>query len=144
MPEFKRIELDEAPISALAEAALREGYAHIDRLIENWGRGSNRFDRQGEALLAAFNDSEMIAIGGLNRDPYATDPLIGRVRHLYVMPMSRRMGVGRRLVAEIVDVARESFNFLRVRAAKGDAPLFYDSIGFQRSDDPYASHLMKL
>jgi GNAT superfamily N-acetyltransferase len=137
-------EWDEKRITLLANEARREGFTHIDRLIGHWRDGSNRFDREGEALLAALSGSAIVAVGGLTIDPYQSDPRVGRVRHLYVMPDQRRTGVGRRLVQRILGYARGSFDTVRVRAAKGDAPLFYDAIGFQRVEEPDASHRIRI
>lgn len=137
-------EWDEEVAASLAKEAWREGITHIDRLIENWRSGSNRFDRPGETLLAGRSDSAIVAVGGLNIDPYQNDPRVGRVRHLYAMPDQRRTGVGRRLVGELLGRARGWFGAVRVRAAKGEAPLFYDAVGFQRVDAPDASHCIRI
>jgi GNAT superfamily N-acetyltransferase len=143
MHDIERIDLNDARLEGLANAARAEGFSHINRLIENWKNGSNRFDRHGEALFGAFDRRDIIAVGGLNRDPYLDDPRIGRVRRLYVLPSHRRAGVGRALVREIIDHARGAFKIVRVRAATGDAPLFYDSIGFNRAEGPEVSHLLQ-
>lgn len=137
-------EWDEALVAMLANKARCEGFTHIDRLIEHWRNGSNRFDRARETLLAARSGSAIVAVGGLNIDPYQSDPRVGRVRHLYVMPDQRRAGVGRRLVGELLKHARGRFDTVRVRAAKGDAPLFYDALGFHRVDEPDASHAIRI
>lgn len=135
-------EWDDVDGARLANEARREGFTHIDRLIENWRSGANRFDRPGETLLAAWSTSNIIAVGGLNIDPYLNDPGIGRVRHLYVLPEQRRTGVGRLLVGELLKCARGCFDIVRVRAAKGDAPFFYDAVGFERVEEPNASHIL--
>jgi len=134
---------DDKRLLAIATAARGEGFAHIGRLIENWRNGANRFSRAGEMLLGVEIKGEVVAVGGLNRDPYASDPPIGRMRHLYVMLNARGIGVGRRLVAELLRHARGRFAVVRVRAAKGDAPLFYDAISWQRIEEPEASHAIR-
>ncbi|MFZ5617468.1 MAG: hypothetical protein ACOZAA_09145 [Pseudomonadota bacterium] len=60
------------------------------------------------------------------------------------MPRRRRADVGHRLVGELVKRACGYFDVVRVRAAKGDAPLFYEAIGFQRLDAPDASHFIRI
>ncbi|OFX03814.1 MAG: hypothetical protein A3E78_12950 [Alphaproteobacteria bacterium RIFCSPHIGHO2_12_FULL_63_12] len=138
------VNLDVSEIDALVKEARAEGYSHIDRLVENWRNCSNRFDLPGEILLAARFRGRIVAVGGLNCDPYLENPRIGRVRHLYVMPNHRRTGVGHRLVGALLERARGHFAVVRVRAAKGDAPLFYDAIGFQRVGDRDASHKIQI
>jgi GNAT superfamily N-acetyltransferase len=60
--------------------------------------GTNRFNKRGEAIFAASAAGALIGVCGLNVDPYASDPRVGRVRHLYVLSGFRQLGVGRQLV----------------------------------------------
>lgn len=132
-------------IGGLADEARARGFRHIDRLIDGWRSGANRFDRTGETLLAIFDGDAAVAIGGLNVDPYAGDDRVARIRHVYVMENSRRAGLGRMIVGELVDEARQRFDLVRVRAAsKGGAALFYDALGFCRVNLPDATHLLPL
>ena len=50
---------------ALQAEAAAEGYRHLDRLAADWLSGTTRFDRDGEALLAAYRDGVLVGIGGL-------------------------------------------------------------------------------
>lgn len=86
----------QAPFEALLRESCAEGFDHVRRLIAHWEDGSNRFERLGEKLFGAFHEDALIGVGGLNIDPYAGDPAIGRVRHLYVLPNHRRHGVAAR------------------------------------------------
>src|SRR5512138_3879580 len=90
--------------------ALAESEAHglhfVRRLTDEWANGVNRFDRPGEALFAVHDAADIVAVGGLNVDPYTTDPRVGRVRHLYVVAAHRRRGFGAALVREIIATAR--------------------------------------
>ena len=81
----------------------------VRRLVDEWRDGSNRFDRPGEALFGAWLDAQLVGVGGLNIDPHAGDPRVGRVRHLYVLVAARRRGVARALLAEIISAARGRF-----------------------------------
>jgi GNAT superfamily N-acetyltransferase len=76
----------------------------IQRLADEWIRGVNRFDRNGEALFVAKQadtpaESLRDRLIGGSRFEYRTRLLpsatIGRVRHLYVMLEHRRRGIGR-------------------------------------------------
>lgn len=75
----------------------RTGFNAVQRLITNWASGANRFDCPGEAFFMAWRENCMVGICGLNVDPYANSPHIGRVRHLYVTLAHRRQGIGRAL-----------------------------------------------
>jgi GNAT superfamily N-acetyltransferase len=139
------IELPPDRIAPMAAESERAGLRFVRRLAEEWAAGRNRFDRTGEALFAALLDERMIGVCGLNVDPYTTAPRVGRVRHLYVMSTHRRLGVGRRLVGEVIEAARRSFDHLRLRTDNPAAARFYERIGFRRcSEVADCTHLMAL
>lgn len=131
-------------LRALVAVAGAEGFGFMDRLVAAWDDGTNRFDRPGEVYLGATLSGALVAAGGLNRDPYCADPRIGRVRHLYVHPAARRGGAGRALMTEIVARSRESFDLLRLRTTTERGAAFYESLGFARSGEPDASHVLRL
>ena len=159
----QRIEsLDEGLLAPLVKQSVAEGYRHLERLVEDWKSGTNRFDRENEALfVATYADaapvkqavdqlkpdqpgthrarSEVVWVGivGVNVDPYLDDPSIGRVRRLYVDPAFRRAGVGRKLVERVLDHARGRFRRLVLRTTP-EAQAFYEQIGFE--PDPGAVH----
>ena len=83
-------------------------------------------------------NSLVIGVCGLNVDPYAEDPRIGRVRHLYVLALHRRAGVGEQLVADIIETARSHFARLHLRTTSGPASRLYEELGFRPA--PGASH----
>ena len=122
-----------------------QGLRFIRRLADEWTRGTNRFDRPGEALFVARILGDVVGVCGLNVDPYAAAPSVGRVRHLYVLLAHRRQGVGRRLVAEVIAVAWRRFHILRLRTENPGAARFYESLGFQRSAGAGdCTHVMQL
>jgi len=121
-----------ADFADLIVPSLRENFHAMQRLRDDWDAGTNRFDRPGEMLVAARFGARLVGICGLNQDPYAPSPDIGRVRHLYVDPAFRRRGVGRALVSRIMEDASHSFVRLRLRTFRGDADLFYVALGFRR------------
>ncbi|SRR5712692_1391418 len=121
---------DLAALAALIAEGERSGSRFVGRLATEWSSGANRFDKPGEALVAARLDGQVVGVCGLNVDPYTADRRVGRVRHLYVMEAYRRLGIGRRLLADVVAAARGPFDRLRLRAANPEAARFYEAIGF--------------
>jgi GNAT superfamily N-acetyltransferase len=132
-------------LGALIVDSEATGLRFVRRLAAEWSSGANRFDRPGEALLVARLADQIIGVCGLNVDPYATAPTIGRVRHLYVLRGHRRLGVGGRLVAEIIAAARRGFEVLRLRTTNPAAAALYERLGFRRRDDvPDCTHVLDL
>ena len=65
--------------ATLRQAAETEDHRHMARLEDEFVSGAQRFDRDGEVLLAAFADGRLVGIGGLTREPGAPDALIAGV-----------------------------------------------------------------
>lgn len=129
-------------IDLLRAAARDQGYAHIDRLAEDWASRAERFDNPGEALFAAFLGSTLAGVGGVTREPSAPDGDVLRARRLYVLPQFRGRGIGRALVDAIVEHAFQSVSRLTVHAGR-DAPAFWDHLGFARTDAPGLTHELR-
>ncbi len=130
---------------ALVAESEQAGWRFLRRLTEEWASGANRFDRPGEALLAALMGGRVIGVCGLNVDPYAAAPCVGRVRHLYVLSAYRRLGFGRRLVGEVIGAARGRFDSLRLRTDNPAAAQLYERLGFRRcAGVAECTHLMEL
>ena len=55
--------------------ARAERYAFLERLANDWASGAMLFDRPGEALLAAYSEGVLAAIGGITIDPIVPDAL---------------------------------------------------------------------
>jgi GNAT superfamily N-acetyltransferase len=128
-------------IEALEAEAEGEGFSFIKRLVSDWHSGSNRFSAPGECLMGAFNDDRLIAIGGLNIDPYMASADDGRLRHLYVSNTNRRQGIGAALVDRLLAHAKGRFAIVRLRTDTSAAADFYFKCGFRPSDDGTASHV---
>jgi len=125
----------------LALEARSEGYRFVDRLDREWGDGSNRFDQAGECLLGVFEGETLVAVGGLNRDPYyAGNAGTGRIRHVYVRPTCRRAGLATKLIRELLSRGGLAFERLRLRTDNPAARQFYERIGFRPADEPGATH----
>lgn len=131
-------------ITELLGESLAEGHNLVERLVDDWNDGSNRFDRPGEIALGARIGSRLVGVGGLNQDPYLDDPGVGRVRHVYVSPDARRNGVGRALVLALVDHARLTFERVRLRTTQHEASHLYLALGFEETDERDATHQMLL
>jgi GNAT superfamily N-acetyltransferase len=129
----------------LAADAEREGQRMVAQLISEWKEGVNRFDRPGECLYSAVIDGRLVGVCGLNRDPFVTEPDVGRVRRLYVAGDFRRRGVASALVARVLIDARASFQTLHVRTYDSMARAFYGSQGFAEVEgDAYYTHERRL
>lgn len=122
-----------------------QGFRFVDTLVEEYENGANRFDRPGEALYGVYQEKRLIAVGGLNRDPYLAANNVGRVRHLYVLADWRRRGVGRLLVERVIGEARAHFRLLTLRTFDDEADRFYRALGFVTEPAfESASHHMRL
>lgn len=134
--------VDELPvdIGILLQASRAERFDFVERLVRDWESGSNRFDRQGEVLLEVRLAARLVAVGGLNVDPYIDDPAVGRVRHVYVLPSARRAGVGSVLVTSLVAHARGRFTRVRLRLGTPSGAPFYEALGFDPTDEAGATH----
>jgi GNAT superfamily N-acetyltransferase len=122
-----------ACLGALTAESEQAGLRFVRRLVDEWASGANRFDRPGEALFIARTIDRVVGVCGLNIDPYTATPRVGRVRHLYVLLAYRRLGIGRRLVGEVIGAARGRFDTLRLRTENPEAAAFYERLGFLRS-----------
>jgi len=130
------------PLVAESEQA---GLRFVHRLVEEWASGRNRFERPGEACFAALVDGRIVGVCGLNVDPYTAEPRVGRVRHLYVLSAYRKLGVGERLVGEVIAAGRGQFGVLRLRTQNETAARLYERMGFRRCADlADCTHLMEL
>jgi GNAT superfamily N-acetyltransferase len=121
-----------------------QGLSFVKRLADEWASGANRFDRPGEALFAVRDAADIVGVGGLNVDPYTTEPGTGRLRHVYVMAAHRRRGLGAVLVGEIIAAARGHFHTLRLSTSNPDAARLYERLGFRpRADAARCTHVLE-
>jgi GNAT superfamily N-acetyltransferase len=120
-------------VAGLLGPSRAEGHNLVERLVDEWNDRSNRFDGPGESIFEARVDSRLAAVGGLNRDPYLDDPEVARIRHVYVSPDVRGVGVGRALVLAMVDHARLGFTRVRLRTERPEGSAFYLAIGFEET-----------
>jgi GNAT superfamily N-acetyltransferase len=114
----------------LQSEAQAEGYDFIQTLVDDWASAQNRFDAPGEILCGHLDQGLLVAVGGLNCDPFAGRPDMGRIRRVYVRPAWRNKGIGRALVSALIDAARSHFRCVRLRAENANAARLYERMGF--------------
>jgi GNAT superfamily N-acetyltransferase len=140
--EICRIRLPIAGLDELRAEARAEGYNFIERLVNEWQRGINRFDASGEMLCGHLENGLLAAAGGLNRDPFAGRAEIGRIRRVYVRPAWRGKGIGAALVSTLIKEARRNFSCVRLRADNPSAARLYEQLGFEPIADANATHIL--
>jgi GNAT superfamily N-acetyltransferase len=133
-------------LTNLIKESKEEGFRLVERLVSEYQNASNTFDKPGEALYGVFTKTnKLIAIAGLNIDPFYHSCNIGRLRRFYVLKEYRRSGVGTILLIEIIHQAKQHFETLILNTDTKEADKFYTAQGFTR-DCSYqnATHYMKL
>jgi GNAT superfamily N-acetyltransferase len=125
-------DLTSQSLGDLVAESEQSGLRFVRRLVEEWATGANRFDRAGEALFGAWVDGRLVGVCGLNVDSHAGDERIGRLRHLYVLSAFRRHGIGRQLVARVIQAAQGRFDDVRLRTNNPAAARLYEMLGFHR------------
>lgn len=133
-------------LTELKEQSKAEGFRFVERVEEEYKTGENQFSNRGEALFGVFSEEEeLVALAGLNKDPYSNDSTIGRVRRFYVNQELRRTGIGRLLINRLIMEAKLYFHTLILYTDTRKADSFYQSVGFKKGFE-YAksTHYMNL
>ena len=82
-------------LDSLVKEAKDEGRQFVQRTIDDWHSGANRFDMAGEQLWGLASGATLIGIGGLNSDPYteksATGGYSGRLDRAIPCALERRV-----------------------------------------------------
>lgn len=129
-------------IENLVEESKQEGFKLVERTIDDWNSGANRFSQTGEGLWGLVSGTELIGIGGLNIDPYVENAGIGRVRHLYIRQAYRRKGCATLLMNTIIGRAQLHFHLLRLFTTNPAAAAFYEQLGFVHLPGYKVSHVL--
>ncbi|WP_042222200.1 GNAT family N-acetyltransferase [Oceanobacillus manasiensis] len=129
----------------LVKQSQEEGFRFVERLVNDYKDGSNTFNLPGESLFGVLNEEgTLIAVAGLNKDPFSKDHSIGRIRRFYVSKEIRRNGLGTILVNRIIDEAKKYYKVIVLHTDTKQADKFYTSIGFTKSSlYPKSSHYME-
>lgn len=123
-----------------AEIALGEGVANMQKLVEAWASGEERFNTEGAGLFAAYEDRVVIGFGGTTREAGTSHPAM-RMHRFYVHPEQRGHGVGHALAQTVIRYAEASARLLVVNArASAVAAPFWEALGFQPIDSPTITH----
>lgn len=133
-----------AGLLALVEESMRGGHNFLQRTMDDWYSGANKFDRPGEKLWGLFIGKDLAGVGGLNIDPYSLTTKIGRVRHLYVGEGYRRAGYATLIMNKILKEACYNFTVLRLFTDNAGASAFYEKLGFKQTRQYKASHILTL
>ncbi|MDP2258357.1 MAG: GNAT family N-acetyltransferase [Caulobacter sp.] len=130
--------------AVILEAAASEDLRNMAMLADQWAGGEQRFDDPG-ALFAALADGDLAGVGGVTVETGAGEPAM-RMRRLYVLPMFRRFGVGRRLAGAMIQQGFQAAPLLTVNAGASDAAApFWEAMGFERTEAvPGATHMLRL
>ncbi|WP_033542117.1 GNAT family N-acetyltransferase [Planococcus sp. CAU13] len=124
-------DLKQVDVSKLVEESEAEGYRFLRRLVNQYEDGTNTFNKAGEVLYGVWDPAgELVAIGGLNRDPYSDKSGVGRLRRFYISEHARRQGIGTKLLQEILDYGKGHFSEIVVRTDSSIADAFYRANGF--------------
>jgi len=120
-------------LSPLLDDSIAHGFNMLLRLVSEYRSETNRFDQAGEALFGILSrENKLLAVGGLNRNPYTDEPSTGRVRRVYVHSAFRRLGLGAAITnAVMVEAKALGYPALVLRAPES-AFEFYESQGFER------------
>ncbi len=125
--------------NALRADAEAEGFAFLRRLNDRWRGGSYNADTDA-TLHGVFDGDTLVAIGAQTYDEYDPAPDHRRLRHIYVSPSRRRLGLGRALASDLIDSAFALAPRLHLRATHTLSRSFWDAMGFTRVDRPDRSH----
>ncbi|MBT2730436.1 GNAT family N-acetyltransferase [Bacillus sp. ISL-75] len=132
-------------LDSLVKQSKEDGFCFVERLVNDYKNGSNTFNQFREGLFGVFNEeSVLVAIGGLNKDPFSNEQSIGRLRRFYVSKEYRRNGIGSLLVKRIIDEAKRYYKILVLHTDTEQADKFYTSMGFSMENlYPNSSHFME-
>ncbi|ENV08439.1 hypothetical protein F966_03113 [Acinetobacter higginsii] len=134
-PDHFRIERSlelPAQIDVLIQYSEREGFRFLNRLKQEFQSGTNCFDQIGEALFIVYDQHDcLIAVAGLNQDPFAESQRVGRLRRFYIHPDYRANQIGTHLLRHIEQYAKAYFERLELFTDTTQAAQFYQSRGYQ-------------
>ncbi|WP_273447348.1 GNAT family N-acetyltransferase [Neolewinella agarilytica] len=116
----------------LQQESQLEGYRFLLRLEKDWLNGTNTFSAAGEGLYEVRAQGELVAIGGINIDPYGASAADGRLRRFYVKEAYRRKGVGKMLVDFILQQHAPNFEQISLYTGEAAAGAFYVRCGFEK------------
>jgi len=140
MSSIRAITVGAPGFEQLRREAAAEDFEFIERTVREWESGDNRFDRPGEGFFGVFEGDELVAVAGLNRDPFVDDSGVGRIRRVYVRAAWRGRGIATELVASLIEKSRAHFHRVRLHAISPDAARIYERLGFVPCSEDGVTH----
>lgn len=131
-------------LNKLLTDSLKDKSSIISTVIQEWFSRKNMFDKPGESLWGISINDEIVAICGVNIDPYLNDKYIGRIRRLYVSSNYRYMGIATKLLRHILAFCRNYYVTLRIETYSNSISKLCLSIGGSKIVDPHATHVLHL
>jgi GNAT superfamily N-acetyltransferase len=123
----------------LRHAADGEAYGMLAVLAKEWADATNRFDKPGEALVAAYDGGRLVGVGAMTLDPHVPDAL--RMRRFYVSSRYRRHGVGRALARALLERPETAGKMITLNAPQVEAARFWEALGFIRDNRDGHTHV---
>ena len=132
---------DELPpgFEVLRHAAADEAFNMLRTLKEEWDSAANRFDKPGEALVAAMDGPVLAGLGSIREDPYVPGAL--RLSRFYVYPPYRRRGVGRSIAEYLLNQPEVEGRTITLNAPQVEAARFWEALGFVRDARDEHTHI---
>jgi GNAT superfamily N-acetyltransferase len=97
----------------------------------------------GALILGAWQGTKLLGIGGRTWCPNVKGAL--RMRRFFVAPEARRLGIARAIAQMLLTDADKHCELVTCNAAASDAaPLFWEALGFDRSNHDGISHAFHL
>lgn len=141
--EYKLVRLNSSTVKELEELAKdarKAGFRFVQRTIDEWLLRINDFSKPGESMNGVRIDGRLVAICGLNVDPYLDDDTICRVRHLYVHSEFRELGLSKILMKQVLKDAKKKFVKIRLSTSNDVAATLYEKLGFEAVKEHKATH----
>ena len=130
-------------LTSLVSKSEEEGYGMVKRLVEDYTKGVNKFDGNGEALFVCKNPM-IQAIGGINIESSNEYQGAGRIRRVYVLPSVRGTGVGRMIIESIIAHSIDRFELLTCNVGPLESWGFYERLGFKRVSKKGITHIYEM
>ncbi|MBD3340546.1 MAG: GNAT family N-acetyltransferase [Candidatus Lokiarchaeota archaeon] len=128
--------LEEDTIEELIHESENEGYRFLSKMFSQWNSRENQFQKENEKAIIFRENNKVIAIGGINEEPYLKRKDFGRLRGVYVLPSFRRKHVGKEIVKHLIDFGNKYYKAITLRVPDNiEAYPFYESIGFEMTNE---------
>lgn len=128
-----------AGFELLRHAADGEAFEMLGTVAREWADGTNRFDRTGEALVAAYDGDYLVGMGGIRLDPHLPEAL--RMSRFYIRPTHRRRGIARLIAAALLQRPESKDRTITLNAPHLEAARFWEALGFVRDERDGHTHI---